>query len=373
MNRLLFVSNTSLTSPKGGWDGLGSQILNLFLGFNFDIKILENLNPKISRLELLKSRLQKVFHIPRIFPSFSERRLSRIARQFEQTIKQYDSDQILFHGSTPWIAIQTEIKYSAILDCCFSTYLKSYLRYERFTIKSIDLIKAGERRFLEKADTVFFTSNWALDETKTEYNIDGKNFIYLGQGPSFNIPEIKVNMSIIKNQFIFVATDFVGKGGPIVFEAFIEFLKSRKDYHLVIIGQKPTNDILSHPNVKYLGFIDKSSERGRSQFMNLYSESKANILLTNRDILPLVIIESGLCGCPTVATSFNAIPELIKQKETGWLIDQNASALTETMKEIASLDDTALFEIRNSVIAKMKTDSSWEKIKDTLYNRIKNN
>lgn len=368
--KLLFVSNTSINSPKGGWDGLGSKVLNSLRNLNITCDVLENLSPKTTWLSLNYSRFQKLFKIPRIYPAFSKSRLQKISDLYFKFVTTQNYTHILFHGSTPWIMIQPNIEYSTLLDCSFPTYVKTYLNKESFNASCIDFINKKERIFLSKARSVYFTSQWALNETKREHKMNGENFIYLSQGPSFDLTNREIKNSVIKNQFVFVATDFIGKGGLVIFEAFKRFVEKRREYLLVIVGQKPLDFVINHPNIKYLGYINKSSQEGRDQFVKLYAESKSNLLLSNRDILPLVIIESGLCGCPTVATAFNAIPELIEDEVTGWLIQQSITDLYETMLKISEMDQFTILKIRYAVQQKMLKEFNWDIIMKRLVENI---
>ncbi|MBK7372354.1 MAG: glycosyltransferase [Saprospiraceae bacterium] len=176
----------------------------------------------------------------------------------------------------------------------------------------------------------------------------------------------------VKNQFIFIASDFKGKGGELIVKAFSLFQKNNLAYSLLIVGQKPPSKFIKIPNVIYLGYIDKSSPKGLENLNQLFQESKSMILLTRKDILPLTIIEGGLLGCPTIANPLNAIPEAIEHLKTGWLIESNINKLVETFKYIANMNSSQYNLIRQSVIKKMDEEYNWDSILINILTGINN-
>jgi glycosyltransferase involved in cell wall biosynthesis len=63
----------------------------------------------------------------------------------------------------------------------------------------------------------------------------------------------------------------------------------------------------------------------------------------NRDGLPTVLLEAMALGTPCVSTNVTGIPEIIKNNETGLLVNQHDSdALAIAIKQL--LDDAALRE-----------------------------
>ena len=57
----------------------------------------------------------------------------------------------------------------------------------------------------------------------------------------------------------------------------------------------------------------------------MLSRAVAQILLSRSDLTPLVIPEAASYGKATIAMAVGGIPEMIRDGETGWLIDPDTS------------------------------------------------
>jgi len=359
-NNYLFVSNVDINNRKGGWDGLGGKIFDLLCERLGPIKLLDKINPEVSFYSKATSKFFRLIGWKAKFPAFSKERLNRIVGLLKKQIPA-DTDYIIFHGSTPWIHYQPGVKYCALLDCSFYTYMQVYHQIEQYSSKDIDRIKDRERHFFKNAHRIFFTSQWALRETCTHYELKGENFEVIGQGPSTVIKKQEKAIPL-KNQFLFIATDFLGKGGAQICNAFQQLLVTYSDYELVIVGQTPPENFLSGKNIRFLGYINKSTPEGQDQLETLYRQSKALLMMTKKDIAPLVIIEAGLYGCPSIANNVSAIGEMIKDKETGLLINSNESELFKAMLEMAAMNANDITKMREKVKEFMLTDFSWDEI-----------
>ncbi len=204
---IIFITNTDLNHRKGGWDGLGGKIYDLLHDRLENFTGIDQINPPVFKLDLIKYRLQKEFNFLRIFPAYSIRRLNVIS-DLLASHQQQTFEHILFHGSTPWSSYTPEVPYSTILDCCFSTYIKTYHNISHFNSDYLKRIINLDRSFLQKAHAVFFTSHWAMNQTCQDYQMTGDNFVYIGQGPSIDF--IENNFSALKDQFLFIATESTG-------------------------------------------------------------------------------------------------------------------------------------------------------------------
>jgi len=123
------------------------------------------------------------------------------------------------------------------------------------------------------------------------------------------------------------------KGIPYLLKAFQFILKDFPDCCLLIIGhgsQKQELEALSEKlgissNVKFLGFREDANE-----IMNLMD---VFVLSSLWEGLPLTILEAQALGKPVVATNISGTKEIIKDKETGFLIPpKNQESLASSVK-----------------------------------------
>jgi glycosyltransferase involved in cell wall biosynthesis len=367
--RLIYISNTKVLNARGGWDGLAWKIYSHLKERHPQILLRENTNPPISMAVKFQSKALRLLGLPGSFPIFNSERLRSVSKTLDQIIPS-DVEHVIFHGSTTWVEYAGTKPYSAFLDCSFMTYLDYYHTIADFKKSDIRRIKEAELKFFKNAHSVFFSSQWAIEETRRLYNIEGSNFFRIGQGPTTNSSPLVELPLKVKNQFLFVGLDFLGKGGAQVHEAFEKFLIKFPDYKLVVAGQQPPDEYLRSDFVHYAGFIDKSKPHELVKLEELFRDSKALVMMTRKDIAPVAVIEAGLQGCISIANRVTALPELVQDNISGFLINNDVNELYEAMLKIASLSNEELLQIRKRCQQYLLNNFSWKSAIDTMDIKI---
>jgi glycosyltransferase involved in cell wall biosynthesis len=117
---------------------------------------------------------------------------------------------------------------------------------------------------------------------------------------------------------------------------------------LIIIGDGPLRkyiekliDVLNlHNNIKILGWIP------RQALPMYYRKFKILVLPSFAEGLPYTILEAMACGTPILATSVGAIPVVIKEGTTGFLLDSfNAEDIARKIAEILTIKEERLKEV----------------------------
>jgi glycosyltransferase involved in cell wall biosynthesis len=232
-------------------DRLGSALYKI-LDKHFDVQLLDKINPKVSIFDKFLNILKKKVGINSNFYFFSRNRLKKIAIIYSSKLDEKTSF-LFFHGSTPWAHIIPNQKYIVLLDCSFKTYLTVYHAKSKFSGVDLNRLYKQDKAFLNNAELVLFTSSFALNRASIDYNLSTEKLISISQGPSIPASERHLDSVIKKKQFLFIASNFEGKGGLLIYNAFKQFSKSYSGYKLVIVGQKPPQYILDNNNVIYLG------------------------------------------------------------------------------------------------------------------------
>ena len=122
-------------------------------------------------------------------------------------------------------------------------------------------------------------------------------------------------------RILFVGGDFKRKGGQILLEAFHslrqEIAQSAKcadrsiELHLVTRDPIPVEPGL---------FVYNHMQPNSPELKALFFKSHIFCLPTYGDCLPMVLAEAGAAGLPLVSTRVGAIPEIVRDGETGLLI-----------------------------------------------------
>lgn len=294
-----------------------------------DINLIENVNPAYPFVSKFVSKCMRMAGKKSVYPAFTSRRLDVIKKLVESRLNT-NASLNFFHGATPWLHVESSLPYAMYLDCCFATYINVYHNPAQFSKKQQNDLFEKESSFLEKAKAVFFSSQWAMKDTKIKYSLTGNNFYLAGLGGGFS--SVCKKLQTVNPYFLFVGLDFLGKGGDKVVKAFTSISKKFPEFKLKIAGQKPPVEFLRHQQIEYAGLINKSNAGDLKKLTDLFCNAYCFVLPTSKDITPLVLVEAASVGCPAIATNNFGIPEIVKDGETGFLVS-NDDLLEEQLRE----------------------------------------
>jgi len=123
---------------------------------------------------------------------------------------------------------------------------------------------------------------------------------------------------------------------------------------------KEIKPLIDGEKIKYLGEV-KDEER-----IELLKNAKALLFpIKWQEPFGLVMIEAMACGTPVVAYPNGAVPEVVKNKETGFIVN-NAGQMAEAMKNIEKIDRRKCRERVERYFTEEKMVNDYEKIMNKL-------
>jgi len=129
-------------------------------------------------------------------------------------------------------------------------------------------------------------------------------------------------------KILFVGGDLERKGGLVLFEAFRALRHLGLELHLVTKDRLPPE-----PSV----FIYNNLEANSEPLKDLYHTCDIFALPTFGDCLPMVLSEAGASGMAIISTNVAAIPELVRNGETGLTVPAgDAVSLTRALRDLAT-------------------------------------
>jgi glycosyltransferase involved in cell wall biosynthesis len=112
-------------------------------------------------------------------------------------------------------------------------------------------------------------------------------------------------------RLLFVGGNFARKGGTQLLEAFRALRPRGAELHLVT--QTP---LAPEPGL----FVYHDIQPNSAELRALYHSCDIFVLPTLGDCLPLVLAEAAAAGLPTISTTIAAIPEIVRDGDTGLLV-----------------------------------------------------
>jgi glycosyltransferase involved in cell wall biosynthesis len=318
-----YITNLSLSEISGGWSGFNAAMY-ASLSRHYSMKYVGPISPPESVVAKIDSKARRAAGLPGSFQYFAKRRLDRIAQEISNRAPK-DAMLDFFHGSTPWVAYTPRVPYACYLDVCFSTYMSIYHDRTQFSSADVSRIERREAAWLRDASCVFFSSRWAMREASLAYDIDDSTMAVAGLGGHIPIPAADTYAG--GREFLFMALDFVGKGGEICVEAFRRVRRDVPDVTLRLVGERPPATVLDTAGVSYEGALSKSKPADLRRLRKIFSSAFALIHPTSKDATPQVIVEAQYHGCPVIAPNSFGIPEMVANGITGFLVSSPPNAI----------------------------------------------
>jgi glycosyltransferase involved in cell wall biosynthesis len=125
---------------------------------------------------------------------------------------------------------------------------------------------------------------------------------------------------------LFVGVEWERKGGPVLLEAFRILRRTHPEARLTIVGCSPQ---ISEPGVHIVGRVPLT------EVPQYYRSASVFCLPTLNEPFGLVFLEAAAFGLPVVATRLGAIPEIVMDGKSGYLVEpQNVAELAARLDDL---------------------------------------
>ena len=210
----------------------------------------------------------------------------------------------------------------------------------------------ADRIAVESSGTISFQG---LNKYRKKIAINGAMYI------DTNLFTVKKEIKDKRNLVGYIGRLAQGKGILNFIEAMPLILKKRKDVEFLIGGggtlQSKIRDELRKNNlsqkVKQTGWIPDN------EIVDYFNELKLFILPSYSEGLPHTVLEVLACGTPVLATPVGCIPDVIKDRETGFIMKDNSpKCIAENV--IRALEHPNLDEIVKSARKMIEKEYTYE-------------
>lgn len=181
-------------------------------------------------------------------------------------------------------------------------------------------IRAREAHVYARAARIFTMSDMLRRSFVSAFRVPADRLVTLHCGP--NVDPAMVNSPVRPSPgpptVLFVGRDPVRKGADLLLTAFQLVRERLPDARLLLVG--PSANGKSAAGVRYAGFLDRSSEAGRTAMNTAYASAGVFCLPTRFDPFGTSFVEAMLYGLPCVGPNAWAVPEIIEHERTGLLV-----------------------------------------------------
>ena len=198
--------------------------------------------------------------------------------------------------------------------------LDSPYGYPKVSAKVIDKAMRYEHALYQRLDRIFTMSQWLADSFVNDFGVSPEKVVPVYAG--INMPDVEefLPASYGEKKLLFVGKQFERKGGRVLLEAFQEVRRRVKGATLTIVG--PVLDELPE-GVVNPGFVSKSTSDGLAAVKQLYRDASVFVLPTLYEPFGISFVEAMAHGLPCVGTRVCAVPEIIAEGKSGYLVEPN--------------------------------------------------
>jgi glycosyltransferase involved in cell wall biosynthesis len=273
--------------------------------------------------------------IPMYRTNWTVRAGARAYREVARMNKQIKLDALFFHTQVPAILAQRwlrKIPGIVSLDATPLQYdeLGAFYKHEQGPSWLETWKWRLNRDCFRSARRIVAWAEWTKLGLVQGYGVPAEKITVIP--PGVNVHEWRRPMPRVPHadpvKILFVGGDLERKGGLVLLEAFRALRHLGLELHLV------TKDRLApEPGI----FVYNNLEANSQPLKDLYHTCDIFALPTFGDCLPMVLSEAGASGMAIISTSVAAIPEIVRNAETGLTVPAgDAASLTQALRDLAT-------------------------------------
>jgi glycosyltransferase involved in cell wall biosynthesis len=260
-------------------------------------------------------------------------------------------------GSVP-VVVHTDSTVQALLRV--GSYLDGWCQ------RSIQKWELLDRRAIQRAEMVFYTSEWAAESAVRDYGADPAKIQVVANGANIDDPEVpdgaveRVPGSVC--HLLFYGGDWQRKGGDIAYGVLQDLNARGIAAKLTICGPKSIPEGLrDDPNVEYIPRINKDLPRDQERFAGLLRRIDYLILPTRADCTPSAIAEAAAWGVPAVVTDVGGVASMVRHGVDGFVLEPSDAPATYAALIADSFGDPVRFtRLRNAARQAYRGRLNWD-------------
>jgi alpha-maltose-1-phosphate synthase len=185
-----------------------------------------------------------------------------------------------------------------------------------------------EQRVYDVADRIWTMSQALADSFRADFSQSPEKLCVIYSGAN-NVPS-PLAAETTAPRILFIGRDHARKGSDVLLAAFKQVRAQIPSAELHFVGGTPAG--ATAPGVVSHGVLSRANAAHRETLDRLFASSTVFCLPSRYEPFGIAFVEAMLAGLPCIGTQKWAMPEIIADGETGWLVpDGSVSELARVL------------------------------------------
>lgn len=289
-----------------------------------------------------------------------------MSKKADQIIQNISNSDLIMQSGVLFAPSSKKINIPFVLGILDNTYRIGYLGKNREAgVQLSNRFVAEESRIYNLADLIFAMSHHVEDSLIKDYHINDSKIVVTGVGPNI-LPHacfLPTDYKYMSKKIVMIGLDFKRKGGHDLLSAFNKVRAVIEGAKLVVIGSVPFS---GNQNVSFKGVLDREQIKKELEDANVY------VMPSYREPFGIAFLEAMAFFTPCIGTRVEAIPEIIDDERTGFLVRPgDVDDLAEKIISVLSSPSLARSMGHEGRI-KYESKYRWEVVADCIFSSLTN-
>ncbi len=241
-------------------------------------------------------------------------------------------DAIIQVGATFMVSSAARRKAPYVLYCdsnlAYASRGAPYSSASRLAPGELQAALQRERRVYDAVDRIWTMSKALAASFQDDFEQPREKITTIYAGAN-NSPQ-PVPAERTRSRILFVGKDHYRKGSDVLLRAFEIVRREIPEVELHMVGGMPVSAV--GPGIVVHGIISRASVAGSRLFDHLFATSTIFCMPSRYEPFGIAFVEAMRAGLPCIGTRRWAMPEIIDDGQTGWLVtDGSVDDLARTL------------------------------------------
>lgn len=314
----------------------------------------------------LNRRLIKPLTGKRYHYSWSVAMAKLYARIFERKLKHKHFDLLLAPASFTEIAyLDTKAPIVYIEDSTLTQLIDFYPGLMGLLEVSKKELNFIEKRALDKAALVCYSSDWAAESAIRDYGADPSKVVVIPFGSNYPAPPAEaLPASAAKDRLklFFLGGEWGRKGGKIAYDTMVALNEMGIAAELTVVGcQPPDPENYPHPNFHTVPFLNMGVPADLERLNDLFRTADFFLLPSRAECAAIAFADANAFGVPVATTDVGGISSFVDQGGNGIMLPLSATGqdFAQAIRDIYQ-DAPRYAQMRRTARQKYETVLNWD-------------